>query len=144
MDQLPAIDRADGGAQVTRRIILLNLWLAIAGAFGAFDVLASTVQPAYLPLVRQAAQAPGTVYPPGGRKCLLQTGSSAVVDPRTGQWVYSCEMKNSHGFSVFTKDAILLEHVATGSGSLAVIDGAVFAVAVREDGGLQIVFVPTP
>jgi hypothetical protein len=125
-----------------RRIVLLNLWLAIAGAFGAFDVLASTVQPAYLPLVRQAAQAPGTVYPPGGRKCLLQTGSSAVVDPRTGQWAYSCEGKAGSGFMIWSGDTMLLEHVAMGSGSLAVIDGSVFAVACREDGGLEVVEVP--
>jgi hypothetical protein len=126
------------------RHALPTLAICLAFMAGAASALQSAPQPVYVPLVRQTAVAPGTVYPPGGRRCLLQTGSSAVVDPRTGQWVYSCEGKNGANFMVWTGDTMLLEHVATGSGSLTVIDGAVFAVAVREDGGLQVVEVPTP
>jgi hypothetical protein len=67
-----------------------------------------------------------------------------VVDPRTDEQVFSCESKFSHGAIVFTAHKLLLDHVATGSGSLSVIDGAVYMTAVREDGALEVQKVPTP
>jgi hypothetical protein len=99
----------------------------------------------YLPFVRGAAiRTTGSVFPPAGTSCLLQTGASQVVDPRTDEQVFSCESKFSHGAIVFTAHKLLLDHVATGSGSLSVIDGAVYVVAVREDGALEVKVVPTP
>ena len=64
---------------------------------------------------------PGTVSPPPGIICTLQTGSSSVVDPRTDAWVHSCEGKNGHGFVVWTKDTLLIDRLAAGSGLL--LDG---------------------
>jgi hypothetical protein len=100
---------------------------------------------AYLPFVHGAAvRLTGSVPPPAGTSCLLQTGASMVVDPRTDEQVFSCESKFSHGAIVFTAHKLLLDHVATGSGSLSVIDAAVYVTAVREDGSLEVQKVPTP
>ncbi len=87
---------------------------------------------------------PGTVSPPPGIICTLQTGSSSVVDPRTDAWVHSCEGKNGHGMVCWSGDTLLIDHLAAGSGSLSVEDGAVYVTAVRADGRLDVVLVPVP
>lgn len=108
-------------------------------------VRAHAAQPdVFLPIVRgQAIRVTGPVFPPSGTSCLLQTGASMVVDPRTDEQVFSCESKNGHGAIVFSAHKLLLDHAAVGSGSLSVIDGAVYLTAVNENGSLQIVEVPT-
>lgn len=109
----------------------------------AITATAALDQRAYLPFVRGAAiRTTGSVFPPAGTSCLLQTGASMVVDPRTDEQVFSCESKSGKGFIAFTAHKLLLDHVATGSGSLVVIDGSVYAVAVNTDGSLQVVLVP--
>jgi hypothetical protein len=82
------------------------------------------------------------ITPPQGLKCLLQTNTTVVMDPQTQELIYSCEEKHGHGFIVFTKDRLIIDHLATGSGSLAIIDGVVVAVAVREDGRIQWQVIP--
>jgi hypothetical protein len=82
------------------------------------------------------------VYPPNGLHCLLQQGTSRVIDPRTDTEVWSCEDAHGHGQVVWSGSKLLLDHVADGSGSLSVTDGVVYITAVRSDGGLQVALVP--
>jgi hypothetical protein len=107
---------------------------------------ASVPSRAYLPFVRGATiRTTGPVYPPVDTFCMLQTSAAYAIDPRTDTAVYGCESKDGHGYVVFGDGGVLLlDHVAAGSGSLTVVDGAVYVVAAREDGGLQVQEVPTP
>lgn len=98
----------------------------------------------FMPIVRgQAVRLTGQVYPPNGLHCLLQQGTSRVIDPRTDTEVWSCEDAHGHGQVVWSGKTLLLDHVADGSGSLSVTDGVVYITAVRSDGGLQVAVVPT-
>lgn len=123
-----------------------GLFLIIAIGFkGWRDGFTSQAAPlpssTYLPLVRLLPVSK-VITPPQGLKCLLQTNTTVVMDPQTQELIYSCEEKHGHGFIVFTKDRLIIDHLATGSGSLAIIDGVVVAVAVREDGRIQWQVIP--
>lgn len=128
-----------------KRLNRIALVAGIAGFIVSFAAAALQPSSVYLPLVRgQAIRVTGPVFPPAGTSCLLQTGASMVVDPRTDEQVYSCESKNGRGQIVWSGKTLLLDHAAVGSGSLSVVDGAVYLTAVNENGSLQIVKVPTP
>lgn len=97
----------------------------------------------FLPLVHGAAvRTTGQVFPPNGLHCLLQQGTSRVVDPRTDVEDYSCEASDSHGQIVWSGSKLLMDHVAVGSGSLSVTDGVVYITAVNSNGSIQIERVP--
>lgn len=128
-----------------------HLRMAIVSTVAALLVFAvasfaqSALQgPLYLPVLHGAAvRTTGVIVPPHGLVCLLQQGTTRVIDPRTDLEVYSCEATNGHGQIVFTHDRLLMDHVATGSGSLSVTDGKVYIIAVQEDGTLIVREVPT-
>jgi putative hemolysin len=125
---------------------LFALDTILAAALAILLVLVAGAQPAshtYLPVARTLLHA-GILTPPAGIICQLQTGAAIVTDPRTGDVVASCEAKHGHGMVVWSGSTLLLDHVAAGSGSLAVIDGAVWVVAVRDDGAVQVAEVPRP
>jgi hypothetical protein len=131
--------------QMIRRLATTALIALVVFAGVQLAAAALPVASVYLPFVRGAPiRVTGSVFPPAGTSCLLQTGASMVVDPRTDEQVYSCESRDDFGAIVWSGQTLLLSHVATGSGSLSVIDGAVYITAVNDDGSLQIEKVPTP
>jgi hypothetical protein len=134
---------------MTRRVCLLNLWLLILGAFGAFDVLASTVpQPVYVPLVRQSAPAVAEHIPPPGVVCFMQQGTTSRYDPRTSLLVINCESSKGKGQVVWTVTpagpVLLLEHAQAGSGSLNSEDGAIWLTVLSDENSVWRYLVPTP
>jgi hypothetical protein len=150
MDQLSTLNRQDGGAAMTparkqhATDALLALTLAALIVLGVRAHAATS--DVFLPIVRGAPiRVTGAVYPPVTTFCMLQTSAAYAIDPRTDTAVYGCESKDGHGYIVFGDGGVLLlDHVAAGSGSLTVVDGAVYVVAAREDGGLQVQEVPRP
>lgn len=122
---------------------MIALLIATGAVLSAARV-ADTGQTLFLPVFRASAQAPGIIHPPAGVDCLLQAGASSVIDPRTGQWLHSCEGKNGLGQVVWVGSTLLMEHVAVGSGSLVVEDGQPFITAINEDGTQVQLVVPLP
>lgn len=122
---------------LVRLTVLVFLVFAVAIATAAID------HHAYLPFVHGAAvRTTGQVFPPNGLHCLLQQGTSRVVDPRTDAEDFSCEASDNHGQIVWSGNKLLMDHVAVGSGSLSVTDGVVYITAVNSNGSIQIERVP--
>jgi hypothetical protein len=123
-----------------RLAIALAACMFVAGVISGAAAMGHHV---FLPFVHGAAiRTTGQVFPPNGLHCLLQQGTSRVIDPRTDTEVFSCEDVRGGGQIVWTGRTLLLKHVATGSGSLSVTDGVVYITAVREDGALEVQEVP--
>jgi hypothetical protein len=118
--------------------------LLALGAILTAGKVANTGQTLFLPVFRSPAVAPGIIHPPGDVSCLLQAGTSSVIDPRTGSWLHSCEGKNGLGQVVWSGSALLMKNVAVGSGSLVIEDQQPFITAVNEDGTLVQLAVPLP
>jgi hypothetical protein len=124
---------------------------ALTGLLFGIATAASTQQRTYLAAIQAPPPRSGSVYPPNGLQCILQTGAAVAYDPDHSDFIFACEAKNGHGAIAWEGDKLLVDSIegsptrmAAGSVNLngPVDPHGTMMVSVRTDGGIAWRYLP--